>query len=190
MSKPARLEAALPKPGACLPRRIFVSPECAEFHRPNILSARERSFRRWASLWPMSILRRRCWVQSQRGSEQIERRIRLFDDSQNRRGIGDGERARFASATEFPQKLFELAGEIFRRSKFLRDRTRREAGENEARIAFAPKSYTLKDVLSQIDADNRIRAFRHDARRPCSGKRALRWRFLDWRLCPSCESAS
>ena len=116
-------------------------------------------------------------VQAQRVSKQIKRRVRLLDDSQNIRRVGDSERARFGATAEFAHELFQFARKIFRRSKFFGDGARREARENKAMIALASKRDTFEYVFTQVDADNRICPFRHDAFCSCSGKRALRRRF-------------
>src|SRR5205085_4147975 len=104
-------------------------------------------------------------VQSQRISKQIQWSVRLLDDAQNCRRIGNRERTSLGAAAKLAKELLELTRKIVRRSKFFRHRSRSEAGENKPGIAFASKSHALEDMLSQIDADHRICAFRHDARR-------------------------
>ena len=78
---------------------------------------------------------------------------------------------------EFAHELFQFARKVFRRSEFFRDGARRKAGENKTIIALASKRDTFEYVFTQVDADNRICPFRHDAFCSCSGKRALRRRF-------------
>src|SRR5881275_2207460 len=131
------------------------------------------------------LIQHRQSVESQCVPKQIDRRVRLLDDAQNRARIRNRERASFGAAAQIAKELFELSGKVLGRVKFLRDRSRREVCQNKARIASAPKSNAFEDVLSQIDADNRICAFRHDAAASCSGKRASRWRFLESDLNPS-----
>ena len=111
-------------------------------------------------------------IQAQRIAQEIDRRLRLLDYSQERIGVGNGNGASFRAPAEVAKKKLQLLREVFRGGQFLRDFARRETGQDVASISLAMEQHSLEDVLPEIDPNDRVTALGHGAAVPCSGKRA------------------
>src|SRR3954454_22729282 len=100
-------------------------------------------------------------VEPQCAPQQFDWCLRLFDNSQERVGIGDRERAGFAAAAEFLEQRLQLLREVVRTRQLMRDFALRVVRQDVTRVAFALENYALEGVLSEVDADNRIASLCH-----------------------------
>ena len=114
-------------------------------------------------------------------AQKVDGGIRLFDDAEERFGIGNRDGAAFGAAAEVLEQELELLREFFRGGQFLGDFPGGVAGQDKPVVALSLEQDSFEDVFPQIDPKDRISASRHDAAIPCSGNRADSPVFCPWR---------
>jgi hypothetical protein len=107
------------------------------------------------------LVQNRQAVETERIAQQVDRRIRLLDDAEERSGVRNGDRAYFGAAAEVLEQKFQLLGELFRGVEFFRDFARSIARQNKSFVTFSLEQDSLENVLSEIDSKYRVSAPRH-----------------------------
>ena len=85
----------------------------------------------------------------------------LLDDAEQRSRVRNRDGATFGPAAEVLEQKLELLGEFFRRLEFFGDFARGVAGQDKSVIALSLEQDSFENVLSEVDANNRIAAPRH-----------------------------
>src|SRR5438270_10305935 len=87
-------------------------------------------------------------VESQRISKQIDWRIGLFDNTEERAGVGNRNGTTLGAAAEIFKEQFELLRQVIRGQEIFGHLARGVAGQNEALVALPLEKDSFEDVLT------------------------------------------
>jgi hypothetical protein len=93
-------------------------------------------------------------VQSECAAEELDWRVRLFDNAKQGLRIGGRHGARSGAAAQFLEEEFYLARQIVGALKRIRHRMGSEIRQDKTVLTFALQEHAFEIVLAEIDPDD------------------------------------